>query len=102
MARSLKGFPEFGQELQWPGAYNGKPTGIYFPPSSNQEKAYILNVLPAYILPPTQNQAHSVQLGQPNMFRTLEGCGLLSYMNCSIPGIICLWARGLRVDAILC
>lgn len=57
------GFLEKGHQLNWPGAFEGKPT---MSPLPNQEQVYILTYfLPTFLLS-TRGQASLVQLSQPN------------------------------------
>ena len=64
-------------ELLYSEAHRGKNhKAMYFLSLSNQGQACILG----YLLP-TCDQAHPVQLKQPNLFTEAKTCGLLSYMT---------------------
>lgn len=80
--RSILGFPEnaTGYRCLWRQTYKV----MYFLYSSGWGQAYILmHFLPAH-LPPARDQAHLVQLGQPNLLREVKTCGLLPNMNTSL------------------
>lgn len=73
---------ENGHQLNWPGAFEGKPHKVtYFPPLPNQEQAYILKDFLSTFLPLTRDQAYLVQLSQPSLLKEVETHGLLSVLR---------------------
>ena len=59
-----------------------KPQGYVFPAFVQSEASTHPDVLPAYV-PPSCDQAHPVQLGQPTLFTEEKTLGLLSYVSIS-------------------